>query len=60
MSLIAVVFFLLSAVCVLTGASIEVVGGWDVALKIGAVIFGLLFFCSLLVGKRIKFDPVLR
>lgn len=60
MSLLAFVFFLLSATCVLTGATTEVMGGWDVALNIGAVIFGLLFLCSLLVGKRIKFDPVLR
>lgn len=60
MSLLAIVFFLLSATCALTGASVDLVGGWDVALTIGAVIFGLLFFCSLLVGKRIKFDPVLR
>lgn len=60
MSLLAFVFLLLSATCALTSTSLEIMGGWGVAINIAAAIFGLLFFCSLLVGKRIKFDPVLR
>lgn len=33
---------------------------WEMAAKAGIGIFGLLFIASLFVGRRIKFDPVLR
>jgi len=32
----------------------------ETAAKAGIGIFGLLFIASLFVGRRIKFDPVLR
>lgn len=33
---------------------------WETAAKAGTGIFALLFVASLFVGRRIKFDPVLR
>lgn len=33
---------------------------WSMAGKIGLALFGTLFFGALLVGRKIKFDPVLR
>ena len=60
MPFLAIVFFLASAACTALSTSIEASVGWDTAIKIAAVIFGFLFFCSVLIGKKIKFDPVLR
>jgi len=58
MSKFAMSFLVLTLACaavVLTGS-----GVWLAVAKAGAAIFGLFFFASLLVGRRIKFDPVLR
>ncbi|MCQ4311830.1 hypothetical protein NAV33_07960 [Pseudomonas stutzeri] len=60
MSIYALVFFLLSIGCGAFSAGVELPDAWEIAAKSGAVLFGTLFAASLLVGRRIKFDPVLR
>lgn len=61
MSKSALSFLMLTLACVaivtagLTGSQF-----WDLTAKAGIGVFGLLFVASLFVGRRIKFDPVLR
>lgn len=38
----------------------QVAKGWYIAAQAGLVICGLAFICAMLIGRRIKFDPVLR
>lgn len=60
MSLLAFFFLSLCIICALLGLSVELAEAWATLAKAGAVLFGSLFTGSLIVGKRIKFDPVLR
>lgn len=60
MSIYAFVFFLFSIVCGVLSVGVDLSDAWEIAAKSGAVLFGTLFAASLLVGRRIKFDPVLR
>ena len=61
MSRSALSFLLLTVACCAVVA-IEATGSqfWLLTAKAGIGIFGLLFVGSLFVGRRIKFDPVLR
>ncbi|WP_213663872.1 PA3371 family protein [Stutzerimonas stutzeri] len=38
----------------------QVAEGWYIAAQAGLVICGLAFIGAMLIGRRIKFDPVLR
>ncbi|MFL9814887.1 hypothetical protein D7241_16670 [Stutzerimonas sp. VN223-3] len=60
MSIYAFVFFLLSIACGVLSVGVDLSGAWEIAAKSGAVLFGTLFAASLLVGRRFKFDPVMR
>jgi len=54
------VFFLLGLLCGALSIGANLPEVWDTAAKCGAAIFGILFTVSLVIGRRIKFDPVLR
>lgn len=60
MSIYAFSFFLFSVACGALSVGADLTGTWEVAAKGGAVFFGSLFAISLVMGRRIKFDPVLR
>jgi hypothetical protein len=60
MSIHAFLFFLLSITLAVTGVCAGLSGGWELVAKGGAVLFGAFFVVSLLIGRRIKFDPMLR
>lgn len=60
MSILAFFFLSLCIVCTVLGLSVELAETWTTLAKAGAVLFGSLFTGSLVIGKRIKFDPVLR
>ena len=60
MSLLTFCWFALSSACIAVSITLDPSGIWDVALKSGSGVFGLLFIVSLMLGRRIKFDPVLR
>lgn len=61
MSKSALCFLSLTLICsAVTFADAMSMPFWEMAAKAGIGIFGLLFVASLLVGRRIKFDPVLR
>ncbi|MGA6096733.1 PA3371 family protein [Stutzerimonas marianensis] len=60
MSLFTLFCLILSSTFVALSLTMDPSGTWDLALKGGAVLFGILFLASLLVGRKIKFDPVLR
>ena len=60
MSLHAFLFLALCVACSVLGLGVELSEFWATLAKVGAVLFGSLFAGSLVIGKRIKFDPVLR
>lgn len=60
MSIHTFLSFLLSIALAAMGVCAGLSGGWELVAKGGAVLFGAFFVVSLLIGKRIKFDPVLR
>lgn len=61
MSKSALCFLSLTLICsAFTFADATSMPFWEMAAKAGIGIFGLLFVASLFVGRRIKFDPVLR
>ncbi len=60
MSIHAFLFLMLCVACSVLGLGLELSESWAALAKIGAVLFGSLFAGSLVIGKRIKFDPVLR
>lgn len=60
MSVYGCVFIILSV----TSGALSVYGGlpdlWDMVAQGSAALFGTLSAVSLLIGRRIKFDPILR
>lgn len=60
MSIYAFSFLLLSILCGALTAGADLSSAWDVVAKGGTALFGTAFVACLMVGKRIKFDPVLR
>lgn len=62
MSIHAFLFLTLCIACSVLGLGLgmELSETWATLAKVGAVLFGSLFAGSLVIGKRIKFDPVLR
>ncbi len=60
MSIYGCLFLLLSIICgaLSIGSSLPVT--WETIAKGSTVFFGVMFFISLLIGRRIKFDPLLR
>lgn len=60
MSIHAFLFLTLCIACSVVGLGMELSETWATLAKVGAVLFGSLFAGSLVIGKRIKFDPVLR
>ncbi|WP_313054880.1 PA3371 family protein [Pseudomonas lopnurensis] len=61
MSKFALSCLLLASICA-AGAFLAPadVGALGVASKGGLALFGILFVIAMLIGRRIKFDPVLR
>ena len=60
MTIHAFLFLALCIACSVLGLTVELTETWATLAKTGAVVFGSLFAGSLVIGKRIKFDPVLR
>jgi hypothetical protein len=60
MSIYGCLFLLLSVACGALSIGTTLPGAWDTVVGGGTVLFGTLFLISLLIGRRIKFDPVLR
>ncbi|TBU96803.1 PA3371 family protein [Stutzerimonas kirkiae] len=61
MSRLALTFLTLAAGCALLAFLAPAKPAiWEFVGKTGAAINGVLFLAALLVGRRIKFDPVLR
>lgn len=60
MSIYGCLFLLLSVLCGALSLGFILPEFWDSVAKGGTVIFAMLFTISLVVGRRIKFDPVLR
>jgi hypothetical protein len=60
MTIHAFLFLSLCIACSILGLTAEMSDSWATLAKVGAVVFGALFAGSLVIGKRIKFDPVLR
>ncbi|WP_313087698.1 PA3371 family protein [Pseudomonas sp.] len=53
-------FLFVGVACAAIGALAELTPAWDTVIGGCAVLFGSLFVISLILGRRIKFDPVLR
>ena len=53
-------FVMLSAVCGVLSFGTNLTETWEAAAKCGTALFGILFLVSLVLGRRIKFDPILR
>ncbi|HCJ30873.1 MAG TPA: hypothetical protein DHV63_16650 [Pseudomonas sp.] len=60
MSLYGCLFLVLSIVCGALSIGTSLPGIWDTLVAVGTAFFGTLFVVFLVVGRRIKFDPVLR
>ncbi len=60
MSHSSLVLLVLCVACGLASVSADLSGSWELAAKVAASVFGLMLVGSLLIGKRIKFDPILR
>lgn len=60
MSIYGVILFLLSAACGALSFGTNLPTGWDKVVEYGTALFGTMFIASLIIGRRIKFDPVLR
>jgi len=60
MSIYACVFLVLSVACggLSIGAHLPEI--WSTVAAAGALLFGTLFVICLVLGRRIKFDPILR
>lgn len=60
MSKYALLFMALTAGCGFVSLNYGESETLGLAAKVGAGLFGALFFMSMLVGRKIKFDPILR
>ncbi len=60
MSIYGCLFLLLSIICGALSIGTALPDMWEPVAKGGTVFFCILFVISLLIGRRIKFDPVLR
>lgn len=60
MSIYACLFLLLSIACGALSVGTSLPSAWAALVEGCTVLFGILFVISLLIGRRIKFDPVLR
>ncbi len=60
MSIYGYLFLALGMFCGAMSASSTFSGFWDTLVMGGTAVFAVLFTITLLLGRRIKFDPVLR
>lgn len=60
MSFYGCVFLTLCVLSALLGMGDTLPGQWETIAKGTTALFGILFVISLVVGRRIKFDPILR
>lgn len=60
MSIYGCLFLVLSVACGAFNMLASVPDTWALLVEGSTVLFGMLFVLSLLIGRRIKFDPVLR
>ncbi|AHL75022.1 hypothetical protein CH92_07875 [Stutzerimonas stutzeri] len=60
MSIYGCFFLFFSVVCGALSIGISLPEPWGALVDGGAVLFGMLFVISLVLGRRIKFDPILR
>ena len=60
MSFYGCVFLILCVLSGLMGIGSNLPGHWDNIAEGCTVFFGTLFLISLVLGRRIKFDPILR
>ncbi len=60
MSVYGCVFLVLCVLSSLLGVGASLPDRWDIVAEGCSAVFGTLFLISLVVGRRIKFDPILR
>lgn len=60
MSIYGCLFLLLSIICGVLSVATALPVTWEAIAKGSTLFFGVMFFISLLIGRRIKFDPLLR
>ncbi len=60
MSVYGCIFLFLCVMSGLLGIGTSLPGHWDTVAEVITAFFGFLFLISLVLGRRIKFDPVLR
>ncbi|MDX2352506.1 MULTISPECIES: PA3371 family protein [Pseudomonadaceae] len=60
MSIYGYLFFVLGVLCGALSIGSTLPNFWDTLVTTGSAVFAVLFAITLLVGRRIKFDPVLR
>jgi len=60
MSIYGCLFLVLSIICGALSISTALPDTWHLVAKVSTVLFVVLFGISLLIGRRIKFDPLLR
>lgn len=60
MSVYGCVFFILCVLSGLMDIGGNLSGHWDTIAEGCTALFGILFVISLVLGRRIKFDPILR
>lgn len=60
MSIYGYLFVLLSVACGTLSFGAELTETWEAVAECGMALFGALFIVSMVIGRRIKFDPILR
>lgn len=60
MSIYGYLFLVLGVLCGALSIVSTLPDLWDTLVTAGSVVFAVLFAITLLLGRRIKFDPVLR
>ncbi|WP_407296682.1 PA3371 family protein [Stutzerimonas zhaodongensis] len=60
MSVYGYVFFVMGLLCGALSIGTSLPEAWSTLAKGGVALFAVLFTVSLVVGRRIKFDPILR
>ncbi len=60
MSVYGCVFLILCVLSGLMGMGVNLPGHWDTVAEVFTALFGTFFVISLVLGRRIKFDPILR
>ncbi|WP_217477052.1 PA3371 family protein [Stutzerimonas stutzeri] len=60
MSIYGYLFVMLSVACGTLSFGAELTETWEAVAECGTALFSTLFLVSLVMGRRIKFDPILR